>query len=242
MISFNEYCLHEAAMGVKPDYKVIPFDDAAKTIIDKCSDSLWMFENNTYIFRGDQDDDRNTLLEKTNALYVDTSKTIRRSQNTANFYTIVLDELLPPKFPRRSRSFICTAPRNRMMYGTQVVVIPFNTCKIGNTNKLDIWFVKSRYNGKTLFDFNVELGESRIDNYVKNWDDIVKLDKGLKTGTVVGGMRDSITTAFGEEAITDLIGTLKKIYSPKALNLTTINLKAHFQRKIQKFGLVGSVS
>lgn len=228
MKTFKEYCLSEAAVGDEPKYTPIDVQDAVNIILSKCSDAVWMFYEDRYIWRGDYSLGRRALFDNTPTLRVDTTKTQRKSQNTINFYTVILDQTLPPRFPKRSNSFICTAPYNIGMYGYPSIVIPFNTCKIGNSHQADFWTVKvkaSPSSNITVFDINEYLRDVFDESELDTWDNLVALGEKLKNGTLYPDQTSRILKIFGEEAQKDFIGTLKKFYSPKSLGLTTLSLK-----------------
>lgn len=85
------------------------------------------------IFRGTQSDH--------NALITDPSIGTRVSANTRNYYTAVIDNSPRwKKFPKRSKSVICTTDKNYAgNYGEQYVVFPINGSKIGVCSKEDFW-------------------------------------------------------------------------------------------------------
>ena len=75
--------------------------------------------------------------------YIDPTKSTRKSAYAMNnFYTLLMDELLPSwkNMPKRSKSVIATNNLNKAMgYGMMYIVYPYNGSKIGICNEEDIW-------------------------------------------------------------------------------------------------------
>lgn len=67
----------------------------------------------------------------------------RKSRNTTNYYTVILDAVLPKEFPKRSASIICANWANRShaaAYGGRAfAIIPFDGVKIGVCPSMDMW-------------------------------------------------------------------------------------------------------
>lgn len=91
--------------------------------------------NKIELWRGGNFDDDCYLMDST--------KTTRRSANTSNHYTIVIDHLIKDKnYPPRSKSFIMTADDFIAgNFGESRRIIPFDDAKIGTTKKEDLWYV-----------------------------------------------------------------------------------------------------
>jgi len=141
MITFKTF-LEAAVDGKQPKYKDLTVEKAIATLNDKCKDSLWMLHDNTPLWRGDVN------IPSTVAPFfmsVDTSATVRRSENTSNYYTVILDNIPSMKgFPKRSRSFIGSTSQDRAsIYGYMnnkfFVMIPYDDVKIGIVNQDDMW-------------------------------------------------------------------------------------------------------
>ena len=66
----------------------------------------------------------------------------RVSRNTENYYTLIIDnDPRWKKFPRRSKSIICSTDKNRASsYGSVFRVIPYDTAKIGIVPASDIFY------------------------------------------------------------------------------------------------------
>lgn len=189
MASFKEYLL-EAAKGKKPVYSEVEVKDAIKILNKYCKDALWMLNKNMPLYRADRAMMKSTL--NSGFSLADSSLTTRQSENTSNFYTIILDNIPSRKdFPKRSKSFIGSRSITRAQnYGRSnvVIMIPYDGVKIGAVNKDDMWDTK----------INVHNSIRRIESYnwvwerffnaleknsVKkklNWQFFEKLDKALR--------------------------------------------------------------
>jgi len=75
-------------------------------------------------------------------MFGDSSKNIRTSANTMNFYTEIIDNILPnwKGYPKRSRSFICSSSRRgSRAYGSVYQVYPLGDPIIGICPREDFW-------------------------------------------------------------------------------------------------------
>lgn len=86
----------------------------------------------------------------------DTSIRTRRSKNTENYYTMVMDnDPIWKKFPKRSESFICSTDKSYATdYGKIYLVFPVNGTKIGQCPGRDIWDISIKKTGEMLDEFN----------------------------------------------------------------------------------------
>lgn len=88
------------------------------------------------IFRGDKNLDKEISIVKPGK---------RASQNTSNYYTILISHLLPSwkDFPKRDSSFICTTDPDmarRYGSGTFFIVFPENGANLGVCSASDFWY------------------------------------------------------------------------------------------------------
>lgn len=100
-------------------------------LLKNCKD---FSKNKSIIYRGMDEDDFKFYL-------LDTSKSKRPESidGASDAYRIILDHTLPSKFPKRSRSFVCTTNENKASdYGNIFVILPFDNSKIANSNQEDI--------------------------------------------------------------------------------------------------------
>ena len=112
----------------------------------------------------------------------------RRSKNTLNFYTTILDTLLPPLgFPKRSESIICANWRNRDHaggYGSMYAIFPFNGVKIGICPGEDMWDTPITLGGQTyeIYDWNDIFDMFGISDYASFADIVKQLEYAKASG------------------------------------------------------------
>ena len=73
--------------------------------------------------------------------HIDPKSSTRVSQNTVNYYTLILDSHPKwTKYPKRSKSLICTnVKRKALNYGTVYRVFPYDNSNMGMASMPDIW-------------------------------------------------------------------------------------------------------
>lgn len=74
--------------------------------------------------------------------YIDSNKgSERKSANTDNYYTWLLDNLPSWKsYPKRSRGLICSTDKSYTTnYGNEFYIIPYDNAKVGVCSSFDIW-------------------------------------------------------------------------------------------------------
>lgn len=127
--------LTEAAVGARPQYDTLQIDEVITLLNTHCGDALWMIKNNNPIWRGFRDLDDSVPFYR-----VDPSKTVRKSQNTNNYYTMIWDHHPDWQgWPKRSRSLIATSDISYAGdYGNRFAVIPYDGAKIGAVNSNDL--------------------------------------------------------------------------------------------------------
>ena len=142
-------------------------DQFLKLLELNCSDILNKYkQKQNVILRG--------YLSSIKYGYIDPTKSIRKSQYAINnYYTVLLDELLPSwkNMPKRSKSVICTNNADKSnRYGQTFVVFPYNGSKIGICKNEDIWFsFNIHHNLNELNQFLEFVIQSK---YIKKgWDD-----------------------------------------------------------------------
>lgn len=132
--------LHEITVDPRIISSVSNIDADANKMIEavkiECSDAILAAAKNRLIFKG-MFITGLPLLIKTNPALIE-----RKSQNTANHYTVLLSNLPEWKrFPKRSRSLICsTSYKYAAEYGSSTfLVLPKNGTKIGVCSQRDFW-------------------------------------------------------------------------------------------------------
>lgn len=173
-MNFNTFILNES---LKKD--TIDIDELHNILTTKCSD----FDIKKPFWRGTQD--------RVNSIYIsDGSITERKSANTSNHYTVIIDEALrldDSNHPLRSKSIICANYHNKAHaenYGKLFAVIPFNEAKIGVTSSDDIWDTEIIINDYELMlpIFNRILKDCNISD--KSFNDIVNgITDGINKNT-----------------------------------------------------------
>lgn len=183
-ISFKDF-INEAAVGEKPTYTSVQIKEAIKLLNTHCKDALWMLTENKPLWRGD--DHAEKFISKTGFATVDPSKTVRKSQNTKNYYTMIFDN--HPKmvhYPKRSKSFITTTEGdNAAGYADNpFMLVPYDGVKMGVVNSTDMWA-----NNISLFDSEFGINIERVNTYFDmipelksgtSWEDWEQFDKKLK--------------------------------------------------------------
>lgn len=232
-LTFKNF-VSEAASGKAPTYKPVELKEARRIFLEKCSDAKWMAQINAPIYRGD----RNAApkIRETGFAVVDPSLTERKSQNTWNHYTVILDNNPKTKeFPKRSRSFIASTDDDYAGgFGEVSVVIPFNGTKIGVVNSMDIWDVPVVLFGRRItFDQFSDYMQGM--DVKENIEDFKRVDSELRDGNkkLIVGLHNHFPHATAEDAN----NFLKKIFtafdpiSTQFESLTTKTLKKVMEHK-----------
>lgn len=132
-------------------------DEAWEILENKCSDAFKDFL--TPIVRG---------MEEYEGFQIITGEDgARKSRNTTNHYTVIMDEVLPREFPKRSKSIICANFYNisyTHQYGEPHYIFPFNGVKIGVCPGYDMWVTPIDLDGveKTAIEWNDEYRKRNI--------------------------------------------------------------------------------
>jgi hypothetical protein len=151
MITFKSF-LNEKAKDKKPEYHQVDVEKAIAILNAHCKNALWMLKEDKAIYRGE----KTLVIGKSGFAVVDTSATERQSQNTSNYYTVILDNHPDRQdFPKRSRSFVGTTSRDRAAnYGGALnpyIIIPADDAKIGVVAHSDMWNTEIDLFGKWLY-------------------------------------------------------------------------------------------
>ncbi len=151
--------LFEDAVGAPLSPKQTDIKTAVSILNKHCKDALWMLEKGRPIWRGDD----NMRVE--GFALLDASKSVRKSKNTSNYYTVLLDNNpynQPLGFPKRSKSLICSTSYSYASdySGDVYAIIPFDGVPIGCVNEQDMWDTMVRLFKTTL--------------KISNWNDVFK--------------------------------------------------------------------
>jgi hypothetical protein len=182
MKTFRQYIQEASVIPIKSTQ--LDLQEVEEIIKKNCSDSLWMFKRRRTIWRGEND--LNSILGKDGVAIIDITKSERKSQNTSNWYTLIIDNSPKYKdFPKRSQSLICSSNIEiAKAFGPPMAIIPFNSAKIGVVNTPDMWNKSVIIGGKKM---DVEVA-NKVFNPLKkfglsdtNWQSFIDFDKKLKT-------------------------------------------------------------
>lgn len=115
----------------EPRSKPISFEEARELIHTKCKNTI---QQNGHYFRGIHKVRGDYLLFKS-------GNTERKSANTSNYYTLLLDNLPNwKKFPKRSKSIICSSGIQKALdYGHVYDVYPYDSATVAVCPKDDLW-------------------------------------------------------------------------------------------------------
>lgn len=131
-ITFSQF-LNEDRFGREPRSKEISFTDIN---FSEYSDALkYVLKKSPKLYRG-------TFNNVAPLSEIKPSQHIRKSANTANYYTAYIDGAPEwKKYPPRSKSIICTNSKKVAdQYGNIYIVIPKNGSRFGVCPKFDFWF------------------------------------------------------------------------------------------------------
>lgn len=190
MITFKQFMGEAEVTPMKLDKVNLSSEKEAKAFIAQhCSMSIPMFRKRVAVWRGDRS--LADSLKQSESAVVNTLSSKRKSENTSNWYTTILDG--HPEyshFPKRSQSVICstsfhTASGYGGLSGT-LAVIPFNDAKIGNVNRNDIWMTKLKMPDgsmdaiKAMNDFFEDLSSAKLGLDENDFDSFKQLDARIK--------------------------------------------------------------
>lgn len=219
MHTFKQFLL-EAAVDKRPSYEKLEVDAGIKFLNTHCKNALWMLQENRPIYRGDPMGP--AWSERIGFVVVDSTKTARKSQNTSNWYTAILDAHPDRQhFPKRSRSFIATTDKIYaqdyiLRHSDLSIIIPTDTAKIGLVNDEDMWNTPLKgipgWRGN-IEDFNhvlTQFAKSLFDTPTVTVQELEMLDVQLKKGNgmcikaLVSAMKDFTSISVTQKDIDEL--------------------------------------
>ena len=233
-VSFKQFL--EAAVKDEPKYEVKGAEEAMVIIATHCKDAHWMMEENKPLWRGTKN--LSDEIAKAGWVTVDTSATERQSQNTSNFYTMILDNNPAMKgFPKRSRSFIGSTDKDTAssfarewdeVDGTKTfAMIPYDGTKIGVCPLGDMWNIAVNlfYRTHDIADmndaFNAMYLKPTLDSF-KEFDEDLRNDEG----NAFTNFRRVFHNAAVKGDTDDFLNTVWDAYSPKKLGLKAYTTKS----------------
>lgn len=198
-----------------------------------CSDFI-KSNGNSFMFKGWKKDRKSGLYSP--------SATERKSANTSNFYTRLLDTNPANKdWPLRSRSFICstsisTASGYSNGGDSLTMIIPVNGTKVGVVGQNDIWSVAFDFHflGVKAFiqDVNEALGSLGLKAENMTYADInihtfskfpikkirLVFNECFETGPTLPSKIRKVNEMEDDEYLTALVKSLKEVYTYKMNN------------------------
>lgn len=182
MITFKQF-INEEAQTIDALYH--PYE-----LIEWMKQSTGYLSRGNFIYRG-ADFERSG---KTGMFHGSTTG-IRKSANTANYYTLWMDNA--PAFkalPKRSKSFICsTDPHYAKEFGELSLVIPKDKTRIAGVGEKDIWGIEIGPKIQ-LNDLNVmtsDLFYSILGKSANTWDEMVEGCKSITVDLIKQKIKDN---------------------------------------------------
>lgn len=220
MITFKQF-LAEAAVNKLPQFEPQTTKQAIAMLNKHCKDALWMLHEDRPLHRGEKN--LSAKVDKAGFISVDTSATVRKSQNTTNYYTVIIDNNpLMKDFPKRSRSFIASTSSGTAggfaWSGKVYKMVPFDGVKIGVCSQFDMWETKINL-------FDVRRTIENMNPYIEMLGVPADIDKIKAFGDrLKAGDEKAIWTfkqAFpnGGKYVKDFIDEIWKAYSPAGMKV-----------------------
>lgn len=217
---------------VKPyEHEEKELSELVALIKTHCSDSV----DGQRIFRGSKSELKNGIFNP--------SSGERKSQNTANYYTKLVDSNPKnSKFPKRSQSFIATTrEKTANVYGrgSVMVLFPYDGTAIGVVNSADFWDTETRFSPPFEIEHIVEMnGSWRMILQELGWEvspdnipELAELISFLKKSDptkLCNALMDAELLSFAEfnkpenhkKLANKFISDVPKVYSYKSLGCT----------------------
>lgn len=210
MITFKQYlqeAQHKQELGI---------DEALELMKAHCKDALKL---NEPLWRG--------MTGNGDAYTLHGEASTRRSANTTNYYTVIMDHFLPPLgYPKRSQSIILTNRVNIAIgFGRAYAIYPYDGVSIGVCFEHDLWESPS-------FRIGSYGNHYRIHSWNTVWKDMA-LDPSSYYAFVDDIQEKMVDdSSFIEDKLIKIFGTpdnvepaLEKAYSVKTLKLELATTK-----------------
>ncbi len=197
--------------------KSITADEAIDLLQKNCKESI---KYKPTLYRG-----YNKSTEDYN--YIDPSKSIRVSANTANYYTLFMDnDSYWKEYPKRSRSIIGATSLERLSgWPTVLKIYPYDGAKIGVCPKQDIWFsFKSKM--YALDEINASITMATKYKTIMNYKDLVEAFKFI----------DMIKNDIDDKYVIDIFKNIGYYKSDKSFYQV---FKKYMSPVLNNFKLVG---
>lgn len=200
MITFKEY------LAESQHKQEIELAEAIKLINTHCKAS-----KNQPLFRG--------MNGGQDAYILHGDASTRKSANTSNHYTVILDHFLPELgYPKRSKSIILSNNYSTARgFGDVYCILPYDDVKIGVCATSDLWFSPRFKIGNYHSEFRIEQwNQVYRDNGIDalSYEDFVSsIKEKLETGTADDRLKEMFPDPDNIEE------TLKQAYNPETLEL-----------------------
>jgi len=194
--------------------KALTIAQVVKELRKYCSESISMVHEPLKIWRGMQDD-------RASVLRIDTSVGKRKSENTSNHYTELMDHSpLYAGWPKRSKSLICTTDVNYAAdFGTPYAIFPYNGMKIAVCPTYDLWQLRVDSAGFHSYE---NLTPNQLNRYLNNMLDLPDSYTGM-LARVKKSDYPSILDRKGISLLPEqLIPALQQALSPNSLGLRLV--------------------
>lgn len=125
----------------KPEIMPIEVRNAIDLLNNHCKDGLKAISNNGLLIRGFGSNVEKIARKDVQAAIVDSTKSVRTSRGSNNFYQLMMDRSEALKdYPSRSNSFICTTDVNiAAAYGKVIIMVPFDRTLVAVSSNGDIF-------------------------------------------------------------------------------------------------------
>lgn len=229
-MNFLQY-LNENRQRVNNQHSTkIDLEEAKKILIEKCSN----MDFNKPIWRGSKSGEAESYI-------LEGQKGSRRSANTSNHYTLILDEQLKKykNYPLRSKSIIMASHDNKdyaQEFGGLYAVFPYNDTIIGVCPRDDIWYTDVNHLGETFEIMNgvfneLEIPDGSFDGIVEylsnNKESVIKLARSSDEKKFVEYIYD------GKSSIKDKVIDLYDLDKCGFSFITTDKISSIYNKKLE---------
>jgi hypothetical protein len=231
-VTFRQFL--EAAVTREPAFEIKGAEEAMTIIATHCKDAHWMMEENRPLYRGQKN--LSDTIRAAGYVAVDTAATERRSENTSNYYTMILDNNPAMKgFPKRARSFIGSTDKMTASSfarswddegGKTYAMIPYDGVKIGVCPRGDMW-----NNTVELLDVHRDIADMN-DSFEfcglkPTLESFKEFDEALRDGdeNALKRFKKIFHNAFTEGKTDDFLNNVWYAYRPSVLGLTACTTK-----------------
>lgn len=187
-------------------------EEVKKIINEKCKN----FDPETPIWRG--------MSNSGDFVKVTGEKGFRKSANTTNHYTVLIDHFSDNDAPLRSKSIICSTEKSyaKNFGNTVYVIVPYDDTIIGVVNNPDMWGLEVSFNSG----YRGEIDELNVLYQKKGIKDISY--ETIKNGIIdlIKKEDEEIIEIFGDD-VSKIDRELHDAYHPESLHFDYMNTKQY---------------